>query len=113
MPTPHGLSSSVGAPADVVRRQYLSSATGDMDDMDDMESWRTAVAADVGWTEAAGFPLARTDRTPDGVISGGLERLAAAWDNWIAHDDTYLVQEERVVVLGRYSAPATRPPARR
>ncbi|KUH38603.1 hypothetical protein ATE80_12065 [Streptomyces kanasensis] len=37
-----------------MRRQYLASATGDLD------LWRTAVAADVEWIEAAGFPLADT-----------------------------------------------------
>ncbi|GAA2944743.1 nuclear transport factor 2 family protein [Streptomyces enissocaesilis] len=86
------------APVAVVRRQYLASATGDLD------LWRTTVAADVEWIEAAGSPLAGTYRTPDGVISGVFEQLAAAWDDWITHDDTYVVDGERVVVLGRYSA---------
>jgi ketosteroid isomerase-like protein len=86
------------APAAVVRRQYLASATGDLD------LWHTVVAPDVEWVEAAGFPLAGTYRTPDGVISGVFEQLAAAWDDWITHDDTYVVDGERVVVLGRYSA---------
>ncbi|MFJ5034551.1 nuclear transport factor 2 family protein [Streptomyces sp. NPDC088560] len=69
-----------------------------------IELWRTVVAPDVEWIEAAGFPLAGTYRTPDGVISGVFEQLAAAWDDWITHDDTYVVDGERVVVLGRYSA---------
>ncbi|MFF1922816.1 nuclear transport factor 2 family protein [Streptomyces sp. NPDC058221] len=85
-------------PADVVRRQYLASATGDM------ELWRTAVADDVEWTESAGFPLAGTYRTPDAVVAGVFERLAEAWDGWVTHDDTYVVDGERVVVLARYSA---------
>ncbi|MFJ6728387.1 nuclear transport factor 2 family protein [Streptomyces sp. NPDC091281] len=86
------------APADVVRRQYLASASGDLG------LWRTAVSPDVEWTEAAGFPPAGIHRTPDGVISGVFEQLAAAWDDWITHDDTYVVDGERVVVLGRYTA---------
>ena len=95
MPT-HDLAAT--EPADVVRRQYLASAIGDL------QMWRTAVAEDVEWIEAAGFPLAGTYRTPDGVIKGVFEQLAAAWDDWVTHDDTYVVDGERVVVLGRYSA---------
>jgi uncharacterized protein len=42
------------APADVVRRQYLASAAGDLDAL------RATLAPDVEWTEMAGFPLAGT-----------------------------------------------------
>jgi ketosteroid isomerase-like protein len=42
------------APADVVRRQYLASANGDL------EALRATLADDVEWTEMAGFPLAGT-----------------------------------------------------
>ena len=86
------------APADVVRRQYIASANGDL------ESLRATLADDVEWTEMAGFPLAGTYRTPTGVTSAVMERLGAAWDNWIAHDDTYLVEGDNVVVLARYTA---------
>jgi len=88
----------VRSPAEVVRLQYLASATGDMD------LWRTVVAPDIEWTEAAGFPLAGTYRTPEGTIKGVFERLAAEWDEWTTHDDTYVVDGERVVVLARYTA---------
>ncbi|MGW1771371.1 nuclear transport factor 2 family protein [Streptomyces sp. NPDC002104] len=98
MPTQPPASSLAEAPADVVRRQYAASATGNLD------LWRTTVAPDVEWIEAAGFPLAGTYRTPAGVISGVFEPLAAAWDDWITHDDAYLSDGERVIVLGRYSA---------
>jgi uncharacterized protein len=85
-------------PAETVRLQYLASATGDM------ELWRSVIAADVEWTEAAGFPLGGTYRTPEGTITGVFDRLAAEWDEWITHDDTYIVDGERVVVLARYTA---------
>ncbi|MEY9863537.1 ketosteroid isomerase-like protein [Catenulispora sp. GAS73] len=85
-------------PAEAVRLQYLASATGDMD------AWREVVAPDVEWTESAGFPLAGTYRTPEATISGVFERLAAEWDGWTTHDDTYIVDGERVVVLARYTA---------
>ena len=84
--------------ADVVRRQYLASARGDL------EALRATLADDVEWTEMAGFPLAGTYRTPVGVTSGVMEPLGREWSNWIAHDDTYVVEGENVVVLARYTA---------
>ena len=86
------------APSDVVRRQYLASAHGDL------EALRATLADDVEWTEMAGFPLAGTYRTPNGVTSAVMERLAEEWDDWTAHDDTYIADGENVVVLARYSA---------
>ena len=84
--------------AQTVRLQYLASATGDM------ELWHSVVAPDVEWTESAGFPLAGTYRTPEGAINGVFDKLAAEWDEWTTHDDTYVVDGERVVVLARYTA---------
>ncbi|MFD7448826.1 nuclear transport factor 2 family protein [Kitasatospora sp. NPDC059827] len=86
------------APADVVRRQYLASARGDL------AALRSTLADDVEWTEMAGFPLAGTYRTPKGVTANVMERLAAEWENWTAHDDLYVVDGENVVVLARYTA---------
>ena len=86
------------APADVVRRQYLASARGDL------EALRATLADDVEWTEMAGFPLAGTYRTPQGVTSAVMERLGQEWDDWIAHDDTYIVDGDNVAVLARYTA---------
>jgi uncharacterized protein len=85
-------------PADVVRRQYLASARGDL------EALRMTLADDVEWTEMAGFPLAGTYRTPRGVTANVMEALARDWDDWVAHDDTYVVEGENVIVLARYTA---------
>jgi len=86
------------APRDVVRRQYLASAAGDL------AALRATLAPDVEWTEMAGFTLAGTYRTPEGVTSGVMEVLVKDWDGWTAHDDSYVVDGENVVVLARYSA---------
>ncbi|WP_030327514.1 nuclear transport factor 2 family protein, partial [Streptomyces sp. NRRL B-3229] len=86
------------APADVVRRQYLASAAGDLDAL------RATLAPDVEWTEMAGFPLAGTYRTPEGVTSNVMEQLGKEWEGWAAHDDTYVADGENVVVLARYTA---------
>jgi ketosteroid isomerase-like protein len=89
---------SSAEPADVVRRQYLASAAGDL------EALRATLAPDVEWTEMAGFPLAGTYRTPTGVTANVMEKLGADWEGWAAHDDTYVVDGENVVVLARYTA---------
>ncbi|MFI2719170.1 nuclear transport factor 2 family protein [Streptomyces collinus] len=86
------------APADVVRRQYLASAAGDL------AALRATLAPDVEWTEMAGFPLAGTYRTPEGVTAGVMEKLGEDWHGWTAHDDTYVANGENVVVLARYTA---------
>jgi len=86
------------SPAEVVRRQYLASAAGDL------EALRATLAPDVEWTEMAGFPLAGTYRTPEGVTHNVMEVLGRAWDDWVAHDDRYVVDGENVVVLARYTA---------
>lgn len=86
------------APRDVVRRQYLASAAGDLDAL------RATMAPDVEWTEMAGFPLAGTYRTPTGVTSNVMEVLGKDWEGWAAHDDSYVVDGENVVVLARYTA---------
>ena len=97
MSDPTGFDTSP-APADVVRRQYLASANGDL------EALRATLADDVEWTEMAGFPLGGTYRTPNGVSSAVMEQLGKDWDSWTAHDDTYIVDGENVVVLARYTA---------
>lgn len=86
------------APADVVRRQYLASAAGNL------EALPATLAPDVEWTEMAGFPLAGTYRTPEGVTANVMEKLGAEWEGWAAHDDAYVVEGENVVVLARYTA---------
>ena len=96
MPTRDESQSSVAA--EVVRRQYLASAAGDL------AALRATLAPDVEWTEMAGFPLAGTYRTPDGVTSHVMEALGRDWDGWTAHDDRYVVDGENVVVLARYTA---------
>jgi ketosteroid isomerase-like protein len=94
-----GLIESGGSsPADVVRRQYLASAAGDL------AALRETLAPDVEWTEMAGFPLRGTYRTPEGVTANVMEALGREWDGWTAHDDSYVVDGENVVVLARYTA---------
>ena len=62
-------------PAEVVRRQYVASATGDL------EALRATLAPDVEWTEMAGFPLAGTYRTPESVTANVMEAIRARKGN--------------------------------
>jgi uncharacterized protein len=52
----------------------------------------------------AGFPLAGTYRTPEGVTTNVMEALGRDWEDWSAHDDKYVVGGEDVVVLARSTA---------
>ena len=70
--------SEESSPAQVVRRQYLASAAGDLDAL------RATLAPDVEWTEMAGFPLTGTYRTPEGVTTGVMEALGTDWETWTA-----------------------------
>jgi len=93
-----GVTDAAPSPADVVRRLYIASARGDL------AALRATLAPDVEWTEMAGFPLAGTYRTPEGVTTNVMEALGRDWDGWTAHDDRYVVDSENVVVLARYTA---------
>ncbi|CAH0269982.1 MULTISPECIES: nuclear transport factor 2 family protein [unclassified Arthrobacter] len=50
------------------------------------------------------LPLAGTYRTPNEVTSNVMEILGRDWEGRAAHDDTYIVEGENVVVLARYTA---------
>ena len=93
------------APADVVRRQYLASARGDL------EALRATLADDVEWTEMAGFPLGGTYRTPHGVTAAVMERWAR---NGTAGSSmtTPTSSTERTSLSSPATPPPTRPPAR-
>jgi uncharacterized protein len=84
-------------PIEVVRRQYLAAATGNLDEL------RATLAEDVEWTEMAGFPLAGTYRGPDEVLAGVMMKFGDDWEGFTAHDDTYISSGDSVVVLARYT----------
>jgi ketosteroid isomerase-like protein len=83
---------------EVVQAQYAASAAGNL------QALRATLADDVVWTEAAGFPLAGTYYGPEGVTSNVMEKLAVSWDDWAATPNEFIVDGERVVALGHYTA---------
>ena len=90
--------SKQATPREVVQAQYAASAAGDL------EALRATLADDVVWTEMAGFPLAGTYYGPDGVTSNVMEKLQVSWNDWAATPDKFIIDGERVVALGHYTA---------
>jgi ketosteroid isomerase-like protein len=66
----------------------------------DLQALRATLADDIFWTEAAGFPLAGTYHGPEGVTGNVMEKLQTSWDDWAATPNEFIVDGERVVVLG-------------
>ena len=64
---------------------------------------RAALADDVEWTEAAGFPYAGTYVGPDAVFDGVFRRLAGEWIGYRADVHTYLADGDRVAAFGVYA----------
>jgi ketosteroid isomerase-like protein len=64
---------------------------------------RAALAPDVEWTEAAGFPYAGTYVGPDAVFDGVFRRLAEEWIGYRADVHTYLADGAHVAAFGAYS----------
>jgi len=80
----------------VVREWYDALANGDGDGI------RGALAEDVEWNEAEGFPYGGTYHGPDAVMENVLGPLGTEWEGFEADPDRFLDCGERVVVLGTY-----------
>jgi sugar lactone lactonase YvrE/ketosteroid isomerase-like protein len=81
-----------------VEAVYTTFAEGDMD------AFAGRMSPDIVWNEAEGNPYA--DRNPyigpDAVMSGLMSRLVAEWDDLSVAPEEYVVENDRVVVFGRY-----------
>ncbi|PYC45694.1 DUF4440 domain-containing protein [Pseudomonas soli] len=82
---------------DIIRASYEGSA-----EQND-RNLLAALAADVTWTEAAGFPYAGTYVGPQAIMEGVFHRLATEWDGYQAKVHTYLAEDDRVAAFGVYS----------
>ncbi|WP_203236545.1 nuclear transport factor 2 family protein [Nocardia panacis] len=63
---------------EVIKAHYAASDRGDLPGM------LAPLAADVAWTEMAGFPYAGTYIGPESVRDNVFGRLAAEWDDYTA-----------------------------
>ncbi|MBW8733875.1 MAG: nuclear transport factor 2 family protein [Asticcacaulis sp.] len=70
---------------------------------DNARHLRAALAPDVEWTEAAGFPYAGTYVGPDAIFAGVFARLASEWSDYRARVHTYLEDGDHVAAFGTYS----------
>ena len=62
-----------------------------------------ALAADVHWTEADGFPYPGSFVGPQAVLENVFMKLGTEWEGYAAVPQEYVVQGETVVALGEYS----------
>lgn len=92
------MSEAYDTPFDIVAAHYAASDRGDLDGM------VAPFAADLEWTEMAGFPYAGTYHGPDEVRAGVFERLGAEWDGYTASVERIVDGGDGTVVgIGTYS----------
>jgi ketosteroid isomerase-like protein len=83
--------------SDTVRRLYAAFDQGDVPTV------LGALAPDVRWTEAEGFPHGGTYIGPDAVLHNVLMPLAAEWERFAVEPREFVAEGGTVVVLGDYS----------
>jgi uncharacterized protein len=83
--------------SDTVRRLYGAFERGDV------PAVLAALARDVRWTEAEGFPHGGTYIGPDAVLHNVLVPLAAEWEHFAVEPREFVADGATVVVLGDYS----------
>lgn len=81
---------------EMVQDWYDALASGDGDRI------QGALADDIEWNEAEGFPYGGTYRSPEAVMENVIGPLGAEWSGFEADPDQFLDCGERVVVLGTY-----------
>ena len=61
-----------------------------------------ALAPDVEWTEAEGFPYGGTYVGPEAVLHGVFMKLGTEWDGYAAVPQEFVASGDTVVALGEY-----------
>lgn len=69
----------------------------------DVPSVLGALAPNIQWTEAEGFPYAGTYVGPEAVLSGVFMKLGSEWDGYKAVPQELVAGGDTVVALGEYS----------
>ena len=81
----------------LLHETYLLTGQGELD------KFKTYLAEDASWTEAAGFPYAGTYVGPNEIVKNVHERLGSDWNNYAAKDLAYGFNGNQVFVYGKYS----------
>lgn len=82
---------------DVIRGMYSAFSRGDVANV------LAALAPQIVWIEAEGFPRAGTYTIPNDVLHKVFARLASEWDAFSAPPHEYLCDGQTVVAIGDYS----------
>ena len=82
---------------ELIQNAYSAFATGDV------PAALGAMADDIQWTEADGFPLAGTYVGPQAVLEGVFMRLGEVGDEFAVMPEQFVADGDTVVALGTYS----------
>jgi ketosteroid isomerase-like protein len=83
--------------SDTITKVYAAFASGDVPTV------LAALAPDVSWTEAEGFPYGGTYVGPDAVLQNVFMKLGTEWDGYAAVPHELIANADTVVALGEYS----------
>lgn len=82
---------------EIVENLYKSFAAGDIPGV------LGALAAEIEWTEAEGFPYGGTYIGPEAVLMNVFMKLGTEWEGFSAIPEQIIADGEAVVALGNYS----------
>jgi ketosteroid isomerase-like protein len=82
---------------EIIEGAYASFARGDV------PAALGAMADDIRWVEADGFPLSGTYVGPQNVLEGVFMRLGEIGDNFAVVPDQFVADGDTVVALGTYT----------
>lgn len=82
---------------ELIQNAYASFATGDV------PAALGAMADNIQWVEADGFPLAGTYVGPQAVLEGVFMRLGEIGDHYAVVPDQFVADGDTVVALGNYT----------
>jgi len=86
----------MGSNKEIIESAYASFAKGDV------PAALGAMADDIRWTEADGFPLAGTYVGPQAVLEGVFMRLGEIGDEFAVMPEHFVADGDTVVALGSY-----------
>jgi ketosteroid isomerase-like protein len=82
---------------ETVQGFYSGARAGDLDQI------KGVLAPEISWRQTPGFPNAATFTTPDEMLAGVFGTLGEEWDGFKGVPSEFIVDGDRVVVLGVYS----------
>ena len=83
--------------SDTINKLYVAFARGEV------AAVLAALAPNVSWTEAEGFPYGGTYIGPAAVLQSVFARLGSEWDGFVAIPHELITEADTVVALGEYS----------